>query len=267
MEYINQYGHKAIVEGDIAQYDNGPKKRKGIGVNYANGGLLGGYLSSFNGLFRDETIVIENGLGDIIETKLGNVDDAYNLLREKMNGVDNTNILEISNAVLETVDEYFGGIKNSQYREKYYFSNDFEERKNNRISNLKGSGAAVCVERAALSQNLLKSLGINSVYKASEIFKNNNREYHSYNLVEFDQKYYIFDSAMPNVVNNTVSPLICEIDKETFDLISAPVYFIGSSVTVNHFNPYRNVDVNITYDSGRNRQISVDPITDMNYNL
>lgn len=174
--------------------------------------------------------------------------------------LNNTDVYELSRVVLETVDEFFGGIDNIERRLDYYYSSDFEESKDNKISNLKGKGVAMCVERAALAQNLLKSLGINSFFKTSSIIKNNEQEVHSYNLIEYDDKYYIFDTSIPNFINNQVNPLIAEIDKETFTLLSAPISDIGISTTVLHYNPYRNIDVNITYDSNREKHIEVNSL-------
>lgn len=140
-----------------------------------------------------------------------------------------------------------------------YYSDDYYESENNRISNLKGTVAAMCAERSAIAQNLLKSLGINSFYKSSCIIKNDNKEGHSYNLIEFNDKYYIFHTSIPNLIDDNINPLIAEIDKESFDLLSVPVANIGISITVTHYNPYRNMDVTITYDSGRKEQIEVNP--------
>lgn len=122
----------------------------------------------------------------------------------------------------------------------------------------------MCVERAALSQNLLTSIGINSFFKTSGIIKNDNKEVHSYNLIEYKGKYYIFDASMPNLINGQVNPLIAEINKESFDLLSSPISDLGISVTVSHYNPYRDYDVTVTYDSNREKHIEVDSLTSKN---
>ena len=162
MEYIRKNGTKVIVEGDNVQYGEGKIRKNIIGANFTHGTIHGGYLSSFNGTFSDESIGIETGLGDIINAKIGNIKDAYELLRLKISNIDNNDIYAISGAILETVDEFFGGFANIDSRMNYYYPEDFDESENNKISNLKGSGAAMCVERSALSQNLLTSIGINS---------------------------------------------------------------------------------------------------------
>jgi len=260
MEYTKKDGTKVIVEGDMAKYGDGPMKKNKIGVNFVNGFIYSRMLSSFGGSFLDETISIESGLADFVDAKIGNIRDAYELLKSKLNGTDDSNIYELSSIVLETVDEYFGGISNVESRMDYYYEAGYEENKDNKISNLKGTGAAMCVERAALSQNLLKSLGINSYFKTSAIVRNGNQEVHSYNLIEFEDKNYIFDTSIPNLINGRVNPLIAEIDKETFDLLSNPISDIGRSTTVSHYNPYRDIDVTITYDSGRKDHIEVEAL-------
>ena len=200
-------------------------------------------------------------MGDIVVSKIGDVSDAYPLLLSKMNGVDPNDIYEVSRVVLETVNEYFGGFDNISTRLDYYLPDDEPESINNKISNLKGTGAAMCVERAALSQNLLCYLGINSFYKSSGILKNNQRDVHRYNLIEYNGRYFIFDSSMPNLIDNQTNPLIAEIDSETFALASAPVSNYGISVSVSHYNPYRNMDITVTYDPGRKQQVAFEPIT------
>ncbi len=260
MEYVRKDGTKVIVDGDKVQYGEHTVRKDVIGANFTNGVVHGGYLSSFNGRFSQESISIEMGIGDIVNAKIGDIEDAYVLLKSKISNVNSANMSELSRAVLETVDEFFGGFDNVEERMDYYYSVDFDESKNNKISNLKGSGAAMCVERAAVSQNLLRSLGINSFFKTSGIIRNGNKEVHSYNLVESDGKYYIFDSSIPNLINGQVSPLIAEIDRETFTLLSSPIMDEGISITVTHYNPYRNIDVTITYDSGREKCIVVNSL-------
>ena len=264
MEYIRNNGTRVIVDGDNVQYGEGKMRKNIIGANFTNGIIHGGYLSSFNGSFDKELIGIETGLGDIVNAKIGDIKDAYELLKSKISNIDSTDIFELSFVVLETVNEFFNGFDNIDARMDYYYPEDFDESKNNRISNLKGTGAAMCVERSALAQNLLKSLGINSFFKTSGIIKNSNKEVHSYNIIEFNNKYYIFDTSMPNLINGKINPLIAEIDKGTFTLLSCPISDMGISTTISHYNPYRDIDVTITYDSGRKRQIEVNSLGENN---
>ena len=258
MEYVLADGRKVIVDKDIVTWPESRPRKQVIGANYTHGITHGGYLSSYSIPFTDELLQIQTGIGDIVQSRLGDVNDAYKLLRSKLEGKDVNNLVELSCVVIDTVHEYFNGFANIDKRMEYYVDEDFPESENNRISNLKGSGAAMCVERAALAHNLLCLLGVKSIYKCSGIIKNGNNEVHAYNLIEFNGKYYIFDATMPNLVEGNICPIICEIDKETFDLLSNPLSEVGCSVTTSHYNPYRSIDVNITYDSKRKKQVEVD---------
>lgn len=257
MECTRKNGAKVIVDGDKVQSGNGTLRKCIIGANFTNGAIHGGYLSSFNGCFSDELIGIQLGFGDIVNARIGNIKDAYELLKSRIKDIDSTNVYEVAYLILEVVDIFYGGFANIDTRMDYYYPSDFVESKDNKMSNLKGEGAAMCVERAALAQNLLQSLDINSFYKISGILRNGSKEVHSYNLVEFDDKYYIFDPTMPNFINTQANPLIAEIDRETFTLLSYPLSDRGISVTVSHYNPYRGTDVTVTYDSGREKSIEV----------
>lgn len=264
MEYTMKTGRKVIVEGDKVKYGDFRMQRRVIGANFTHGTTHGGYLSSFNGTFTDEEIGVQSGLGDIVNVKIGDITDAYELLKSKVKGLESPDINSLSQAVLETVEEYFGGHENTDTRMDYYYPVDEEGHENNMVSNLKGSGSAMCVERAALAQNLLRSLGINSFYKSSGIIRNDNREVHSYNLIEQDGKYYVFDTSIPNLINGSASPLIVEIDKTTFEALSNPLHDTGISLTTEHYSPYRDENVCITYDAGRSESLKVDAIGSTN---
>ena len=228
-------------------------KKKYIGCNYFNSFYYGGIDSSFDLMFTDEKVLIQNGIGDIIPCVIGDVSDAYVLLKNKLEGININNFEDISACIYEVVDEYFGGIKNINTRSSYYKSLDFIKNDNDigRVSNLKGKGAAMCVERAMLSQNLLNMLGIKSFYKCSGIKNNDKLEVHSYNLVEHNDKYYVFDTSIPTIINDKINPLVASIPKDVYDMLSSPNQRIGYSVRVTHYNSIRNRDVEITYDYNR----------------
>lgn len=257
MDYFRSDGSIVIVEGDKAKYPENIMRQYKIGANFTHGTSRGGYLSSFDRVFNEEIIGIQGGFGDVVDARIGDITDAYELLKMRISTVVNADINELACIVLGVVDEFFCGHDNTADRMSYYLSYDYEEELHNQISDLQGTGAAMCVERAALAQNLLKFLGINSFYKTSGIIRNNNREVHSYNLIEYNGKYYIFDTSIPNLINNQVSPLIAEIDKETFDLLSNPLPDMGVSVSTDHYNPFRNEKVSITYDAGRSEHLEV----------
>jgi len=247
------------IDGDKVYLEDGKIRKDRIGVNFLGVATISRQLSSFDKSFTDEIIAIGSGM-EMIQTVIGDISDAYTLLNQKINEKNPQNFINLCEIVLDTVDDYFKGFSKYNERMNYYYDNDNEEAKNNKISNLKGKSAAMCVERATLSQNLLKYLNINSIYKCSMINKNGQSECHSYNLVSYDDKYYIFDSSMPNLINDKPNPLICEIEKEDFDLISCPLNDAGISITVTHYNPYQNKECTVKYDDYRKKQIEVSPI-------
>ena len=257
MEYIKRNGDKVEVDGNSVTLVDGRLKKMPIGVNYLNGKIISGYLSSFDREFTDELISVGTGIVLNIVTQIGDIKDAYVLLKEKILNINTEDINEIARIIFEVVDEYYGGVSNIDKHLDYYHDNDDERSKDNRMSDLQGSGAAVCVERAALAQNLLCSLGIKSIYKVSGIMVDGNSEAHNYNLVEYDGHYYIFDTSIPNYINGMVTPLIAEVDRETFNLLSYPFHDKGISVSVNHHSFYKNKDINVVYDSGRKDQLMV----------
>lgn len=224
-----------------------------IGINHIPGVIYGGIDSSFDGEFKDEEVLVEAGL-DYIPCQIGDVREAYDILKKIIKDRKPQDFFELSNIVFETVQRYFGDYSNISERMKNYPDlDDIEDygKKPGTVANLKGKNSAMCVERAMLTQNLLNVLGIHSFYKASGIKKDGKNEGHAYNLVENEGKYYVFDTAIPTLVDGIISPIIAEIPKEVFDAISKKESEFGYSISAEHFNPLRNKDVSITYDAGR----------------
>lgn len=226
--------------------------KKAIGV---------GSLSSFDGVFTDEKIIVQSGIAAITLAKIGNISEAYEILKNKLQNNKEYSIDEICSIVFEVIDEYFGNFENTNKRLSFYTDEDFIESEDDygKISDLKGKSSAMCVERAALAQNLLKSLGINSIFKSSRVTVNGKRDAHAYNLVEYEGKYYIFDSTIPTIKNDKINPLITEIPQEAFASISMPI-FDGFSIEVLHYNPLMNMDYNIIYDYGNEKFLNVDQV-------
>ena len=232
---------------------------KYIGVNHINGIMFGGIDSSFNNIFKDEEILVEAGM-DYIPCQVGDINEVYDILKKNLNEKKPRNFHDLSNLIFETVQSYFGNYSNINERMKNYHDIDEIDYLNleiGKVSNLKGKNAAMCVERAIVVQNILKTLGYNSYYKASGIVKDGKIEAHAYNLVENNGEYYIFDTAIPTIDNGKISPIVANIPKEVFDKMKSPNSAIGYSVMVSHFNPLRNTKVSITYDEGREYLINL----------
>ena len=254
-----------VINGNLQSTDNGVTfRKKVIGANYVNGVRFGGYLSSFDGSFSNEEIGVGNGIEEIYNCVIGDIKDAYTILKDKLNSKQSSTFEDLCISVYETCDEYFGGIENIDSRLSYYRPVDeiMEGESLPKISDLEGKGAAMCVERAALSQNLLKNLNINALYKSSGIINSGAKECHSYNLIEHDGRYYIFDASIPTIIDDKISPLVAEIDEQTFNMISCPLASTGCSVHVNHYNPIRNKQVDIIYDSARQNYFDADKMVE-----
>ena len=229
---------------------------KCIGLNRIGNFRIGNTTSSFNEKFTNEhDVYISNGIDDIIRCKIGNIDELYDVLNSRITG--NESFEEKVRVVFNIVNNYFGTYENVDQRMDNYKSDDFIESEDEvgKVSDLKGKNAGMCVERAMVSQNLLKHLGINSFYKTSAIENNGKNEVHSYNLIENEDKYYIYDSTMPKSKNGEVTPLITEIPKEVFEEISKGEEEVGYPVEVEFYNPLRKMQKHIIYDSWKKERI------------
>ncbi len=232
---------------------------KYIGINHINSTMFGGIDSSFNNIFKDEEILVEAGM-DYIPCQVGDISEIYDILKKNLDEKMPSNFHDLANLIFEAVQTYFGNYSNINDRMNNYHDLDEIEYLNlevGKVSDLKGKNAAMCVERAIVTQNILKTLGYNSYYKASGIVKDGKIEGHAYNLVENNGEYYIFDTAIPTIENGKISPIVASIPKEVFDKMKSPSSSIGYSVMVSHFNPLRNTDVSITYDEGREELIDL----------
>ena len=73
----------------------------------------------------------------------------------------------------------------------------FEALKNNKISDLKGKGAAECTERSALAQQILSVFGFESYYCMGCVQINGRQEAHCFNVVKRKNDYALLDYSMP----------------------------------------------------------------------
>lgn len=227
---------------------------KYIGANHVNGIWFGGIDSSFSGVFKDEQVLIGSGL-DYIPCVIGDISSIYLMFGKIVAERQPHTFEDYSICMMKTIQEYFGDYSNIEERMNNYPDVDFiaDGFPIGKVSDLRGKNAAMCVERAMVAQNLLRLLGINSYYKCSGIIKNGNKEVHAYNVVEYDGKHYIFDATMPTVKDEEISPLVAEISEEVFEQLIPVCNRDGISVEVSHYNPLKDEDINVIYDSGRNK--------------
>lgn len=198
-----------------------------LGANKMNGWSMGGYLSSDREFISDNIrINVMSGLGsDIVDTTMGDCTEAYEMLIRRLQKLDKANFEDVMREVYLTTSDYFGGVENVDIDErKGYYEELGDKEATGVISELKGKTLAACTERAALSQNLLKFLGFDAVFKVSQITNVDKEEVHAYNLVAHDGKYYIFDATIPRIdEKGEITPLVAEIPKEVFETLSHPL--------------------------------------------
>lgn len=228
---------------------------KYIGANFVHGTWFGGIDSSFDGVFKDEEVLIGSGL-DYTPCVIGDITDIYFMFGKNVAERQPQSFEDYCVCIMKTIQDYFGDYSNIEERMNNYPDTDYiaDGVPIGKVSDLKGKNAAMCVERAMVAQNLLRLLGIRSFYKSSGVTKNGNKEVHSYNVVEFQGKYYVFDASMPTVKYEEINPLVAEISEEVFEELVKSRTREGISVEVEHFNPLRNEDINVVYDAGRKRK-------------
>lgn len=227
---------------------------RSIGCNHsAQGWYYGGIDSSFGGTFKDEEVLIETGVGDIVHCLMGDITDAYEMLKDEVEKLPSNDFRSVSNAILRVVCNYFGDYSNVSHRMDFYTPDDIVESDADigRVADLKGKNAAMCVERSMLSQNLLQSLGFESYYKATGVINNGKSDVHAFNLVKDKDKYYLFDATIPAEYDGEMTPIITELPEDIYNTLKSPLSKDGYSVVVSHYNPLRDLDVEIIYDAGR----------------
>lgn len=226
---------------------------KNIGINKLGIMKISGYESAASDFLDSQKISIENGLGDVVLCTIGNINEVYIDIVNEINKND-CNESDIFKYIFKVVNNYFGDFSNIAERMKYYPNEDLVElgEKQGEISQLKGKNAGMCVERAVLSHNIMKFLGIDSTLKFSGIINDDKLEAHTYNLVSMNDSYYIYDSTIPKLdVDNSINPIITEIPKEAYELQKDGNMNNGYSIETNYYSPISDRNRHIIYDCNR----------------
>ena len=84
----------------------------------------------------------------------------------------------------------------------------FAALENNKIGDLKGKGAAMCTERAALASELLSLFGFDTYYCIGCINNNDNNEAHAFNIVKRKNDYALLDYSVVVPVYNQDGKLL-----------------------------------------------------------
>lgn len=204
--------------------------------------------STFGGVFKNEVALLESGIMNYRYIQLGDVKDAYDILENKLSNLKNIEFEDVMRFIAETVQEYFGDYSNLSSRLENYPDEDdvrLFSMERGKASNLKGKNAAACVERAMLSQNLLKYIseklpGLESYFKETgiEIQRDEDKpkqEAHAFNLVSYNGKYYIFDSTIPKGTKDNLQPIVAELPEHVFTSLVESSR-IGYAVELEHIS-------------------------------
>ena len=224
----------------------------------AFGSYCGGVTSSYNGkLEEDDEVNIESGIGDIRMATVGDIREAYEILKEVIKERQPSTVLEKCECVMETVTKYFGDYSNIENRLSFFPDEDmidYYKMKHGTLADIAHKNAAICVERSMLSQNLLKTIGIDTTFKMGGFINNDGKpDGHAFNVINDNGRYYIYDSTQPTLRNGIVSPIVAEIPKEVYEAVIEPRSENGISIRVSHYNPLMNKDYDVIYDAGWKR--------------
>lgn len=216
--------------------------------------------STFGGIFKNELAVLETGIMDFRFAQLGDVEDAYDILKNKLSKSGKNEFEDCMKYIAETVQEYFGDYSNVGSRLENYPDEDdvnIFSMERGKVSDLRGKNAAMCVERAMLSQNLLKYVaeklpGLESYFKETgiEIQKEEGKtktEAHAFNLVSYNGKYYIFDATIPKGTKDNLQPIVAEIPENVFtSMVESPRE--GYAVELEHISALTGKKMHYTLD-------------------
>ena len=129
------------------------------------------------------------------DTIITNVDSTFQFTSNEyayffVSGLIKNNIHDLNtamNCVYYFIRSYFGIDGEEKNREALFAVN----KEPYSIDILRGKNAAVCAERAAVAQNLFSLLGIESYYIVGTL----NGGAHAYNVIKYNDNYYLFDSS------------------------------------------------------------------------
>lgn len=231
--------------------ENG-KVNKRIGINKIRGAYMSGCISASDDfIMPDREVIVENDLFSIKKITTGNLDDVYETTLDKIKKKDNLNFEEITKLVYQTITDYFGKGHDIQKRLELLPDEDSEEIVGvAKLTDFKGQNAAMCVERALLSQNIFKLIGVNSTLKLSQITFNGDIDGHAYNILRYKDKFYIYDSSIPTIdEKGEVLPLVKEISEKEYVEIIKENRKDGCKIETNYFAPTKNQNVQMIYDS------------------
>ena len=175
---------------------------------------------------------------DIYSEFIRNIDELKN-----MPGWDKKTTRElIPTAVLYAITKYFGnpvGVSDIDSRnQQFYLDSTTSESQGISIKELRGKNIAVCAEKAAVCQNLLSFVGIDSTFVVSNKCQlaGEKEGLHAYNIIHTERGYFIFDPTNPTQyteqdTNKLVNylPILYPITNEQYQNLQS-----GETVEISH---------------------------------
>jgi len=221
-EVISVFTQKLNEEGKDANYfidNDGNSFEIAIGENHSNGG----FSSDQHFIADNIKLRISNGMqSEPVYLQVDETREAYRILIDKVKESRISNFFDLVKIIYDTTVEYFGDTSEVIPNRADYYENILDTDETaypcGKISDFKGKNMAACAERAALSQNLMRFLGIESTYKVSKIKDGEKSDIHAYNLVSYHGKYYIFDSTIPKVErDSSITPIVAKIPHHVYE--------------------------------------------------
>lgn len=111
----------------------------------------------------------------------------------------------IPTVVNYTIAKYFGGWQGDDRKgQKFYMDHTTSDSESFSMSELKNKSIAVCVERAAVAQNLQSFLGLQSEFATGEcqLDPDQKPEFHAFNLISSDKGTFISDVTNPTIIKD-----------------------------------------------------------------
>ena len=139
-------------------------------------------------------------------------------LYDFINYIKNNNLSPTPYIVFKFLDEYFGERTNVDIRN----SNIFKD-----ISDFKHSGNAMCTERAALANNILSFIGLETYFCDGSIYHpNGDSGEHAFLIIKTEKgNYSLYDPTYSVYYDNQDHPFICRLSEEIANriLTSSPI--------------------------------------------
>lgn len=186
-----------IINDRIKILEENAKKTKEIGnveKSDENASHHKGFIS------RDTKVCYSMSQGYYIKTT--------DYIREFIEYIKQNNLSPSPKEIFKFLNEYFGERPSVDTR----IERDFKE-----ISDFKKSNRAMCTERAALANNILSFLGMETWFCDGSVYNSNNNisEGHAFLIVKSESgRYKIYDPSFSIYYNNEDHPFIIDISEE-----------------------------------------------------